>query len=97
MIADPYAEGNLAKFILTQTGNALLFDRAGGYAYKNNSRNGSKIYWVCRSKKDRIDGKCMARAITHGNYVTYWKGGHNHPSNILESDVIMENYDYFSK
>ena len=57
--------------------------------------NGNKTYWQCRNKDK--EERCLARAITDGNNVKKWKGLHNHPSNIFESDVIMENYCYFSK
>ena len=75
----------VAKYVQTKYGNALLLDR-NGYVYGRNARNGSKMYWCCRNKdKDA----CLARATTDDNYVTYWKGLHTHPPNILDSDTIM--------
>ena len=95
MIPDPHAEGNIAKFIRTgKKSKTLLFNRAGRNAYKISSRNDTKIYWDCRSKNS---DKCMARAITDGNHVKKWNGLHNHPSNIFESDVVLENHSYFAK
>merc|ERR1719362_1475314 len=87
---DPYSSWEPAKFVKTRFSSALLLDKKG-YVYKTNSKNGSKTYWVCRNHLKDKNNKCLARATTDGNYVTYWKGVHNHPTNILQSDVILEN------
>ena len=87
---DPYESWEPAKFVKTRFSSALLLDKKG-YVYKTNSKNGSKTYWVCRNHLKDKNNKCLARATTDGNYVTYWKGVHNHPTNILQSDVILEN------
>ena len=89
---DPYSSWEPAKFVKTRFSSALLLDKKG-YVYKINSKNGSKIYWVCRNHLKDKNNKCLARATTDGNYVTYWKGVHNHPTNILQSDVILENWN----
>ena len=77
----------LAKFIQTKHGNILLY--SAGYVYGRNASNGTKTYWQCRNKDK--EERCLARAITDGNYVTDLKGVHIHATNILQSDVILEN------
>ena len=94
MIAESCAVWEVAKFVLTKSNNTLLLDKEGGYVFKVSSRHNGKTYWACRNKSLKQD-KCMARAITDGNYVTYWKGGHNHDTNVVSSDVMLENFDYF--
>merc|ERR1712110_286423 len=46
--SDPYSSWEPAKFVKTRFSSALLLDKKG-YVYKTNSKNGSKIYWVCRN------------------------------------------------
>ena len=86
---DPCSVFEVAKFVRARSGNSLLLDK-NGYVYKRNSKNNTSIYWICRNHTKTT--KCFARATTDGNHVTYWKGSHDHPSNIVESDMILDNW-----
>ena len=95
MFPDLRALWEVAKFIATKNNKTFLLDNSGQYAYKVCSKYGDKTYWACRNKS--LKNNCLARAITDGMYVTYWKGEHNHSSNILASDVRLDDQTMFQE
>jgi len=76
----------VANFVQTRKGSTQLLD-SDGYVYKRSSNHGLNLYWSCRNKDKQ---KCLARAITdQNNFVTAWRGVHNHPPNIQDCDIIF--------
>ena len=97
MFPDLRALWEVAKFIVTKSNKTFLLDNSGQYAYKVCSRYGDKTYWACRNKCFQSQKSCLARAITDGMYVTYWKGDHDHSSNVLTSDVRLDDKNMFQE
>ena len=72
----------IARYVQTRFGSTQLFKE--GYVYKRNSKSQDTVYWACRNRV------CHARAGTKGETILFWRGQHNHPSNIkLENETIL--------
>ena len=77
-----------SRYIQNRFGKTQLLK--DGYVSKRNASVQNifktKQYWYCHNKPCNY----MASAGTIGNTVLYWKGEHDHASNLKDNEIILD-------